>query len=138
MSPRGANLRKGSPQRAADDRKIRERYLQKLAAENGRVSHEGPSENPDMPTEVERQNSSWEFRRLRSQHWEKPALVDGQLVARELPKELVLPWEEYTSVVARERPGYSDWRVEQRPYGTVLVGPNRLPELLSDDQATPT
>ena len=64
-------------------------------------------------------------------------LVDGQLVAGELPKELVLPSEEYTSVVAREQPDYSAWRVEQRTYGTVLLGPNRLPELLNDDQATP-
>jgi len=91
-----------------------------------------------MPTEVERQNGSWEFRRLRSQYWEKPVLVDGQLVARELPEELVLQWEEYTSVVAREQPEYTDWRVERRPYGTVLLGPNGLPELLSDEQATPT
>jgi hypothetical protein len=130
--PRGQNLRRDSPQRAADDAKIRERWLQRT----GQLPPE-PEENPDMATDAERQNVSWEFRRLRSEHWEKPVLVDGQLVARELPEELVLPWEEYTSVVARERPDYSAWRVEQRPYGTVLLGPNRLPELLSDDQATP-
>jgi hypothetical protein len=90
-----------------------------------------------MPSEVDKQRDSWAFRKVRRQFWEKPVLVDGELVARELPEELVLPWEEYTSVVARERPEYTAWRVEQRPYGTVLLGPDRLPELLNDDQATP-
>jgi hypothetical protein len=129
--PRGQNLRRDSPQRAADDAKIRQRWLQRT----GQLPTE-LEENPETPTEAERLNASWEFRRVRSEYWEKPKLVDGQLIARELPDELVLPWEEYTSVVARERPDYADWRVEQRPYGTVLLGPNRLPELLSDDQAT--
>src|SRR5262245_33287067 len=129
--PRGQNLRRDSPQRAVDDAKIRERWLQRT----GQLSPE-PDVYRDMPIDAEAR-TAWEFRRLRSRYWEKPVLVDGQLVARELPEELVLPWEEYTSVVARERPEYTDWRVEERPYATVLLGPNRLPELLSDDQATP-
>jgi hypothetical protein len=128
--PRGQNLRRDSPQRAADDAKIRDRWLKRNAQLPPQPE---PAENPDMAMEAERENISFEFRRLRSQHWEKPALVGGKLVARELPAEMVLPWEEYTSVVARERPDYSDWRLETRPYGTVLLGPNRLPELLSNN-----
>ena len=135
--PRGVNLRKGSPQRAADDKKIRERWLQKIGQLAPETESIEPAGNPDIPSDADKQRDSWAFRAIRRQFWEKPVLVDGQLVAGELPKELVLPSEEYTSVVAREQPDYSAWRVEQRPYGTVLLGPNRLPELLDDDQATP-
>jgi len=139
--PRGANLKKGSPQRARDDKLIRDRWLakQKLAPPPELEDEPNPTENPDMPSESDRLRATGAFREIRRRHWERPVLdADGRLCARPLDEAHVLPWESLDEV-AKEVPDYLGlgWWVEETSIGTLLHGPHRLPELLDPDDRLP-
>jgi hypothetical protein len=80
------------------------------------------------------------MRAARASHWAVPVVSeDGALVARELPDELLWPWEDRSTVVAAECPSYDeDWALILTPDGRLaLAGPSRLPIVLDPDEVPP-
>jgi hypothetical protein len=132
---RGANLRKDSPQRAADEAKIRSHRHPDAVGPSPPPETElaEPTVNPDLPSKLEREKGVLAWRELRRQFWERPLVVaDGTFVARALPPEYILPWESEDDVYERELPDYRllGWRLEDSEIGLLLIGPNRLPQLV--------
>jgi hypothetical protein len=138
MSRRGWNLKAGTPQRAAADRKIRERYRHQPAAETSyEYTESSNGSNPDLhPNAQERQQAVWAMREVRRQHWAVPTLdSDGHLVPRPMPEVYTLEWESIEEI-AKEVPDYLGlgWRVEETPLGLAVTDGQRLPQLIDEQE----
>src|SRR5215831_10071838 len=121
MSRRGWNLKRGTPERAASDARLRAKRKALLEPEPIVVEANG-GENPDLhPTPAEKAQAELVLREARRAFWRTPlvAVLNGkyEFAARPLPDSMILPWEDIDEVSEREMPGYAGWRLEDSPAG---------------------